>query len=78
MLLLLQVIPKKINYNYFTLYKASSLKTWNNSIKKGLLALSSFFFLTAVDSDVGYDGTEFNSVCCKYSQSLENVFIQYR
>ena len=26
----------------------------------------------AVDSDVGYDGAEFNSVCCKYSQSLEN------
>ena len=26
---------------------------------------------TAVDSDVGYDSAEFNSVCCKYSQSLE-------
>ena len=26
---------------------------------------------TTVDSDVGYDGAEFNSVCCKYSQSLE-------
>ena len=26
----------------------------------------------AVDSDVGYDGAEFNSVCCKYSQSLEH------
>ena len=23
-----------------------------------------------VDSDVGYDGAEFNSVCCKYSQPL--------
>ena len=28
----------------------------------------------AVDSDVGYDGAEFNSVCCKYSQSLEIFF----
>ena len=71
------MIPEKVTYNYFTLYKASSLKTWNSLIKKGLLAFSSFFFLTAVDSDVGYDGTEFNSVCCKYAQSLENVFIQY-
>ena len=31
----------------------------------------------AVDSDVGYDGAEFNSICCKYSQSLEKLFIQY-
>ena len=27
-----------------------------------------------VDSDVGYDGAEFNSVCCKYSQSLGFFF----
>ena len=30
--------------------------------------------IAAVDSDVGYDGAEFNSVCCKHSQSLENFF----
>ena len=29
---------------------------------------------TAVDSDVGYGGAEFNSVCCKYSQSPEFFF----
>ena len=29
---------------------------------------------TAVDSDVGYDGADFNSVCCKYSQSLGTFF----
>ena len=28
---------------------------------------------TAVDSD-GYDGADFNSVCCKYSQSLGTFF----
>ena len=26
---------------------------------------------TAVDSDVGYNGAEFKSACCKYSQFLE-------
>ena len=32
----------------------------------------------ATDSEVGYDGAEFNSVCCKYSQSLEkNVYPIY-
>ena len=30
---------------------------------------------TAVDSDVGCDGAEFNSVCCKYSQSLQIFFL---
>ena len=30
---------------------------------------------TAVDSEVRYDGAEFNSVCCIYSQSLENFFL---
>ena len=29
---------------------------------------------TAVDSDVEYDGADFNSVCCKYSQSLGPFF----
>ena len=33
---------------------------------------------TAIDSDVGYDGAEFNYVCCKYFQSPEIFFfIQY-
>ena len=32
---------------------------------------------TAVDSDVGYNGAEFKSVCSKYSQSLEKKNIQY-
>ena len=32
---------------------------------------------TAVDSEVGYDGAEFNSVCCKYSQSLEFFFTMW-
>ena len=31
--------------------------------------------ITAVDSDIGHDGTEFNSVCFKYSQSLEFSFL---
>ena len=30
----------------------------------------------AVYSDVGYDGAELNSVCCKYSQSL-GIFFFY-
>ena len=29
----------------------------------------------AVDSDVGYDGAIFNSLCCKYSKPLEKFFI---
>ena len=32
---------------------------------------------TAVDSDVGYNDAEFNSVCCTCSQSLEKIVIQY-
>ena len=28
----------------------------------------------AVNSDVGYSGAEFKSVCCKYSQSLEKNY----
>ena len=32
---------------------------------------------TAVDSDVGYVGAEFNSVCCEYSQSLFCLFVFY-
>ena len=32
---------------------------------------------SAVDSDVEYDGVEFDSVCCIYSQSLKKIFIQY-
>ena len=32
----------------------------------------------AVDSDVGYDGAEFNSLCCKYFQSLEKFFYPIR
>ena len=31
----------------------------------------------AVDSDVKFDGAEFNSRFCKYSQSLEKFFIQF-
>ena len=30
---------------------------------------------TAVDSDLGCDGAEFNSVCRKYSQSLQFFFL---
>ena len=26
-----------------------------------------------LDSDVGYDGAEFNSVCCRHSQFLEQI-----
>ena len=36
-------------------------QTWNF-----LCVPNTYFFY----SEVGYDGTEFNSVCCKYSQSL--------
>ena len=31
---------------------------------------------TAVDSKVRYDGAKFNSVCCKYFQSPEKIFIR--
>ena len=31
--------------------------------------------IRAVDSDIGHDGAEFNSVCFKYSQSLEFSFL---
>ena len=52
------------------------LQTWNL-----LWVLNTYFsrwkyrLNMAVDLDVGYDGAEFNSVCCKYSQSF--FFIQY-
>ena len=29
--------------------------------------------IAAVDSDVGYDGAEFNSVCCKHFQSKVSI-----
>ena len=32
---------------------------------------------TAVDSDVEYDGAEYNSVCCKYSQYLKVFFLSH-
>ena len=42
--------------------------------KGNFLWVPNTYLNTAVDSDVGYDGAEFNSVCCKYSQSLEKLF----
>ena len=46
------------------------VKRWRSNADLDLL------LNTAVDSDVAYDGAELNSVCCKYSQSLEKCFIQ--
>ena len=41
------------------------------------LSMKVIKYLTVVDSGVGYDGAEFSSVCCKYSQFLKKFSIQY-
>ena len=50
-------------------------RTWNSLwVPNTYFSRWKYRLNTAVDSDVGYEGAEFNSVCCKYSQSLEKFF----
>ena len=54
MSLLLQVIKVKVNYNYFTLYKASSLNL--KIIDKNGLAFTSFFLAAYLYDEVTVRG----------------------
>ena len=36
-----------------------------------------FVLSNVIQTSLGSDGAEFNSVCCKYCQSQEKNFIQY-
>ena len=54
----------------------TKLKTCKASFKRGI-SYECRTLKTVVDSDVGDNGDEFNSVCCKYSQSLKKIVIQY-